>query len=65
MGTMNDDETALAVAAAELDAVQAVLGRLDDGTFDRCQACGGPIGSDRLKADPLGGVCDSHSPRTT
>jgi DnaK suppressor protein len=54
------DEAALAAAAAELDEVQAVLGRLDDGTFDRCGVCGAPIGVERLKADPLTTRCAQH-----
>jgi DnaK suppressor protein len=54
------DEAALAAAAAELDEVQAVLGRLDDGSFDRCQVCGAPIGPERLKADPLTTRCARH-----
>lgn len=54
------DEAALAAAAAELDEVQAVLGRLDDGTFDRCQVCGAQIGAERLKADPLTTRCARH-----
>lgn len=54
------DEAAMAAAAAELDEVQAVLGRLDDGTFDRCGVCGAPIGVERLKADPLTTRCAQH-----
>jgi RNA polymerase-binding transcription factor DksA len=54
------DEAALAAAAAELDEVQAVLGRLDDGSFDRCQVCGAPIGSERLRANPLTTRCAQH-----
>lgn len=57
---VNDEEMALAEAAAELDAVQAVLGRLDDGTVDRCEVCGGPIGIDRLRTEPLTQRCERH-----
>jgi RNA polymerase-binding transcription factor DksA len=55
------DEVAMAQAAAELDSVEATLGRLDDGTFERCQVCGAPIGGDRLRQDPLLTRCPAHS----
>lgn len=51
---------ALDSAAGELDAVEAALRRLDDGTFDRCQVCGRPVGVDRLREDPLLTRCVEH-----
>lgn len=42
----------LASARARLAALDAAGERLVDGTFGRCQTCGGPIGTDRLAALP-------------
>ena len=53
--------TALAEAAAELDEVEAALGRLEDGSFDSCRVCGAPIGRDRLQHDPLLTRCPQHA----
>lgn len=58
------EEQLLAAAAEELDAVQAALGRLDDGTIDRCEVCGRPVGIDRLRADPLLTRCADHTAGT-
>ena len=55
------DEAFLAEIDAELDAVQTALVRLDDGTFDRCQLCGGHITQEQLMADPLATRCSAHS----
>ena len=55
------DEAFLAEIAAELDSVEAALIRLDDGTFDRCQVCGGRIAQERLMADPLATRCSVHA----
>ncbi len=55
------DEEFLASVAAEFDAIEASLVRLDDGTFDSCQVCGARIGQDRLMADPLVTRCPGHS----
>lgn len=51
----------LAELAADLDAVDAALVRLDNGTFDVCEVCRRPIGQDRLVADPLLTRCSEHS----
>jgi RNA polymerase-binding protein DksA len=40
-----------------LDEVQAALHRLDDGTFGRCEQCGGSIGEERLDAIPYASRC--------
>ena len=47
----------LAEAGAKLDAVEAALRRLDDGSFDRCEVCGASIGAEHLVADPLRTRC--------
>lgn len=39
---------------AEID---AALGRIDDGTYGVCAACGRPIGEERLAAVPYATLC--------
>jgi RNA polymerase-binding transcription factor DksA len=53
-------EAALDEAAEELDAVDAALIRLEDGTFEKCSVCAGPIDRDRLLQDPLLTRCAGH-----
>ena len=43
-----------------LDAVDAALDRMDQGTFGICEKCHDPIESDRLLADPLVQFCLDH-----
>jgi DnaK suppressor protein len=40
-----------------LDAISAALGRIEDGTYGVCSACGGPIGEGRLEAVPYATLC--------
>src|SRR5580700_11877271 len=40
-----------------LDEVDAALGRLRDGTYGVCEACGKPIGEARLEAIPMARFC--------
>jgi DnaK suppressor protein len=40
-----------------LDEIEAALRRIDDGTFGTCEACGGPIGEERLDAVPYATLC--------
>jgi RNA polymerase-binding protein DksA len=40
-----------------LDEIDAALARIDEGTFGTCQACGKPIGADRLEALPWATLC--------
>ncbi len=42
---------------AELQSVDRALRRLDDGTYGTCEACGGPIGAERLRARPAARMC--------
>lgn len=46
--------------AAELAAVEAAIGRLDDGTYGRCQVCTDPLDDEQLAADPTVRVCHAH-----
>lgn len=47
--------------AAELAAVEAALGRLDEGRYGTCAACGGPIADETLAADPTTTTCAAHA----
>jgi RNA polymerase-binding protein DksA len=40
-----------------LEAIDAALGRIDDGTFGICERCGKPIGLERLEALPYVTLC--------
>ena len=40
-----------------LEAIDAALGRIDDGTFGICSTCGQPIGEERLEALPWTTQC--------
>ena len=57
------DET-LARAAANLEEVEAALGRLEAGTYGRCEACDGPIPFERLEVVPAAARCVSCQTRT-
>src|SRR4051794_35044608 len=37
--------------------VERALSKLADGTYGRCDVCGGPIGDDRLEALPWAVLC--------
>lgn len=41
----------------ELAAVEAALERLEEGTYGRCENCGGEIGRERLEALPTATLC--------
>ena len=42
---------------AELADVERALRRLDDGTYGACEACGKPVGDERLEAMPATRFC--------
>ena len=44
-------------AKHHLEEIDAAVKRLDAGTYGTCEACGTPIGKDRLAARPAAGVC--------
>ncbi|WP_202422380.1 TraR/DksA C4-type zinc finger protein [Gordonia sp. SID5947] len=46
-----------------LDELDAAFGRLDHGTYGRCERCGGPIGPERLDALPAARLCISCAAR--
>lgn len=45
---------------AELADVDRALGRLDQGTYGRCDACGEPIADERLEVLPAARFCVQH-----
>ena len=51
------DLSILEQVEAELADVEHALKRLDDGTYGRCEACGKPIGDERLEALPAARFC--------
>ncbi len=61
VGTENyDQEFTLGLIENEqltLDQIQSALGRIDGGTFGRCQECEGPITKPRLQALPYTPYC--------
>lgn len=40
-----------------LEEIEAALKRLDAGTYETCEGCGGPIGEGRLEARPVARTC--------
>jgi RNA polymerase-binding transcription factor DksA len=46
----------------ELEDVDRALRRLDEGSYAACEACGQPIGEDRLAASPVTRRCAEHDP---
>jgi DnaK suppressor protein len=54
------DDVTLAAAETEVADVQHALGRLDDGTYGTCEACGAPIDADRRAATPAARTCVEH-----
>jgi RNA polymerase-binding protein DksA len=51
------DYSILERVEAELADIEHALKRLDDGTYGTCEACGKPIGDDRLEAMPAARFC--------
>lgn len=51
------DLSILEQVEAELADVEHALRRLDDGTYGTCEACGKPIGAERLEALPAARFC--------
>ncbi len=48
----------------KLDEVADALGRLEDGSYGRCQVCGNPIEPARLEAMPATRFCIKHASRS-
>lgn len=43
-----------------LEAVEAAIQRLHEGTYGRCESCGAAIGSERLEFRPAARYCRDH-----
>jgi len=54
---VGDEFTEAELNSTILQQVRDALRRIDDGTFGTCEICGGPIGSDRLRALPWARLC--------
>ena len=48
-------------ARRELDDIDCALRRIEDGSYGTCQACGGPMGMQRIRAIPEARYCVSCS----
>jgi len=55
------DLAELSALEADLDAVEAALRRLDDGSYGTCEECGAALGG--LDEDPLARRCPDHVDR--
>ena len=51
------DLSILEQVEAELADVEHAIRRLEEGTYGTCEACGRPIGDDRLRAMPATRLC--------
>jgi RNA polymerase-binding transcription factor DksA len=54
------DFSILEVVEAELADVERALTRLDEGSYGTCEACGSPIGDERLAVSPAARFCVQH-----
>ncbi len=54
------DFSILEQVEAELADVERAMRRIDEGTYGLCEACGGPIGDERLEALPAARFCMAH-----
>ncbi len=51
------DSSVLQRVEAQLEEINAAIGRLDAGTYGVCELCGRPIGDERLEAMPAARYC--------
>lgn len=54
------DTALLTTMRARQGEVDAALGRIEHGDYGLCEACGGPIGEERLEAFPMARFCIEH-----
>lgn len=54
------DTALLTTLRARQGEVDAALQRVEDGTYGSCEACGKPIGEERLDAFPMARFCIEH-----
>jgi RNA polymerase-binding transcription factor DksA len=58
VGETSSPEASIDAVEQVLDEVERALGRLDDGTYGHCDACGEPIDDTRLADAPIRQSCD-------
>ncbi|MFN2491173.1 MAG: TraR/DksA C4-type zinc finger protein [Actinomycetota bacterium] len=51
------DQSLIEHLESELEEIDSALGKLDAGNYGTCEACGRPIGDDRLEAFPAARFC--------
>ncbi|HUC14649.1 MAG TPA: hypothetical protein VMS00_09385 [Acidimicrobiales bacterium] len=51
----------LAKVREELDEVEEAMKRVEDGSYGRCEACGGTLSTQELDASPLARRCRACS----
>lgn len=56
-----ENQALAAQLRSELEEVERALGKLDDGTYGRCETCGEPIAPARLEAMPAARHCIEHA----
>lgn len=62
---MEVSQTVVEQLDARLEAVEAALSRVEEGTYGYCQQCGQPIDDERLRAMPTARYCAEHEPAAT
>jgi RNA polymerase-binding transcription factor DksA len=50
-------EALVGTLAETLHEIEDALGKMEDGTYGRCESCGGDIGDARLEAMPAARLC--------
>jgi RNA polymerase-binding transcription factor DksA len=51
------DLTVLQMVVGQIEDIDHALERIEQGTYEVCEACGKPIGEERLKARPAARFC--------
>ena len=60
-GSREPDLAMLEQVEGELDDVERVLPRIDDGSYGTCEACGARIPDERLAQAPAARFCAEHT----
>ena len=54
------EEELLATVRRDLDNAESALAKLEEGTYGLCEACGEPLGEERLSSSPAERFCAGH-----
>lgn len=49
--------------ARQIESIEETIARIENGTYGRCEDCGGPIGEERLQVLPTATLCISCQAR--